>query len=150
MYECVPTQLLSITPDRTQFRLANSRAYHSRGPWPIKKFKWWQMWHRKSILRILCLHYSDIIMGAMASQITSLTIVNSTVYSGVDERKHQSSASLAIVWWIHQWPLNCPHKWPVRRKVFPFEDVIMWFPVSNPWWTFWVGYSRQSYQLMHI
>ena len=43
-------------------------------------------------------HYSDVIMGAIASQITSLTIVYSTVYSDADERKHQSSASLAFVW----------------------------------------------------
>ena len=42
-------------------------------------------------------HYSDVIMGAMASQITSLTIVYSTVYSGADLRKHQSSASMAFV-----------------------------------------------------
>ena len=41
-------------------------------------------------------HYSDVIMSAVASQITSLTIVYSTVYSGVDQRKHQSSASLAL------------------------------------------------------
>ena len=39
-------------------------------------------------------------MGAMASQITSLTIVYSTVYSGADQSKHQSSASLAFVWGI--------------------------------------------------
>ena len=43
------------------------------------------------------LHYSDVIMGAMASQITRLTIVYSTVYSGADQRKHQSSASLAFM-----------------------------------------------------
>ena len=36
-------------------------------------------------------------MGAMASQITSLTIVFSTVYSGADQSKHQNSASLAFV-----------------------------------------------------
>ena len=35
-------------------------------------------------------------MGATVSQITSLMIVNSTVHSGADQRKHQSSASLAI------------------------------------------------------
>ena len=40
-------------------------------------------------------------MGTIASQITSLTIVYSTVYSDADERKHQSSASLAFVWGIH-------------------------------------------------
>ena len=46
-------------------------------------------------------HYGDVIMGAIASQITSLTIVYSTVYSDADQRKHQSSASLAFVWRIH-------------------------------------------------
>ena len=64
-------------------------------------------------------------MGAMASQITSLTIVYSAVYSGKDQRKHQSSASLAFVRGIHRWPVNSPHKWPVTREMFPFDDVIM-------------------------
>ena len=64
-------------------------------------------------------------MGAMASQITSLTIVYSTVYSGVDQRKHQRSASLLFVWGIHWLPVNSPHKWPVTRKLFPFDDVVM-------------------------
>ena len=61
----------------------------------------------------------------MASQITSLTIVYSTVYSGENQRKHQSSASLAFVWGIHRWPMNSPHKGPVTRKMFPFDDVII-------------------------
>ena len=69
--------------------------------------------------------YSDIIMGAMASQITSLTIVYSTLYSGTDQRKYQSSASLASVRGIHRWPVNSPHKGPVTRKMFSFDDVIM-------------------------
>ena len=64
-------------------------------------------------------------MGAMASQITSLTIVYSTVYSGADQRIYQSCASLAFVWGIHRWPVNSPHKRPVTRKMFPFDDVIM-------------------------
>ena len=70
-------------------------------------------------------HHSDVIMGTMASQITSLTIVYSTVYSGPNQRKHQSSASLAFVRGIHRWPVNSSHKWPVTRKMFPFDDVIM-------------------------
>ena len=61
----------------------------------------------------------------MASQITSLTIVYSTVYSGADQREHQSPASLAFVQGIHRSPVNFPHKWPVTRKMFPFDDVIM-------------------------
>ena len=71
------------------------------------------------------LHYGDVIMGAIASQITSLTIVYSTVYSDADQRIHQSSASLAFVRGIHRRLVNCPHKWPVTRKMFPFDDVIM-------------------------
>ena len=71
------------------------------------------------------IHYNDVKMGAIASQITRLTIVYSTVYSGADQRKHQSSASLAFVRGIHRGPVNPPHKWPVTRKMFWFDDVIM-------------------------
>ena len=64
-------------------------------------------------------------MGAIASQITSLTVVYSTVCSDAEQRKHQSSASLAFVRGIHRGPVNPPHKWPVTRKMFPFDYVIM-------------------------
>ena len=64
-------------------------------------------------------------MGVIASQITSLTIVYSTIYSDADQRKHQSSASLTFVRGIHRRPVNAPHKWPVTRKMFLFDDVIM-------------------------
>ena len=56
-------------------------------------------------------------MGAIASQITSLTIIYSIVYSDGDQRKHQSSASLAFVRGIHRGPMNYPHKWPVTRNI---------------------------------
>ena len=64
-------------------------------------------------------------MSAMASEITSLTIVYSTVYSGVDQKKYRSSASLSFVRGIHRRPVNFPHKGSVTRKIFPFDDVIM-------------------------
>ena len=64
-------------------------------------------------------------MGAIASQTTSLTIVYSTVDSDADQREYQSSASLAFVRGIHQGPVNSPHKCPLTRKMFPFDDVIM-------------------------
>ena len=48
-----------------------------------------------------------------------------TVYSDVDELKHQSSASLPFGRGIHRGPVNSPHKWPVTRKMFPFHNVIM-------------------------
>ena len=69
-------------------------------------------------------HYSDVIMSGMASQITSVSVVCSTVYSGTD----QSSASLTFVRGIHRWPVDSPHKEPVTRKIFPFDDVIMICP----------------------
>ena len=47
------------------------------------------------------------------------------LYSDADQSKHQSSASLAFVWGIHRGPVNSPHKWPVTRKMFQFDDVIM-------------------------
>ena len=72
-----------------------------------------------------CHNYDDVIIGAMASQITSLTIVYSAVYSDADQTKHQSSAPLAVVRGIHRGPMNSQHQWPVTRKMFPFDDVIM-------------------------
>ena len=70
-------------------------------------------------------HNNDVITNAMASHITNLTIVYSSIYSGADQRNRQSSASLAFVRGIYQWPVNSPHKGPVMRKMFPFDDVIM-------------------------
>ena len=111
---------------------------------------WLPSWHGSSMIRrsrhrILYVfvsngkrvyHYSDIIMGAMASQITSLTVVFSTVItsitivysivnSGADQRKHQSRASLTFVRGLPRGPVNSPHKGPVTRKMFPFDDVII-------------------------
>ena len=71
-------------------------------------------------------------MTTVASQITSLTIVYSTVFfQATDQRKYQSSASLAFVRGIHRWPVNSPHKGPVTRKIFPFDDVIMWLEAEG-------------------
>ena len=72
-----------------------------------------------------CAHYSDIIMGTMTFQITGVLMVCLIVCSGTDQGKHQSSASLAFVRGIHRWLVNSPHKGPVTRKMFPFDDVIM-------------------------
>ena len=77
--------------------------------------------------------WRDVIMGTIASQITSLAIVYSTVYSDVDQRKHQSSAS--------RWPVNSPHKWPVMQKMLPFDDVIMRWML----WVLWGMYYAARY-----
>ena len=102
-------------------------------------------------------HYDDVIMNTMASQITSRTIVYSTVYSGADQRKHESSVSLTFVRGIHRGPVNSPHKWPVARKMFPFDDVILTtcvfrchISISNTWsWTQrHFDYYRKIFQLL--
>ena len=92
-------------------------------------------------------HYSDFIMGMMASQITSLTIVYSTVYSGTDHRKHQnlqvtgvrsenspvtgefpakrySNAENVFIWWHHHKdPEYKPHwYWPSLPWIFNFQN----------------------------
>ena len=67
-------------------------------------------------------------------EITSIAIVCSTVYSGANQRKHQSSASLAFVREIHRWPVNSSHKWPVMGKMFPFDDVITYDNIVSYTW----------------
>ena len=78
-----------------------------------------------TIMRTQTSHYNDVIMSSRASQFTGVSIVCSTVCSGADQRKHQSSVSLAFVRGIHRWPVNSPHKGPVTRTMFPFDDVIV-------------------------
>ena len=77
-------------------------------------------------------HYYDVIMSTMASQITSLTALYSIVYLGADQRKHQSSASLAFG--NSPGPVNSPHKGPVKRNMFPFDDVILHICGTSGWW----------------
>ena len=82
----------------------------------------------------------DVIMSVMASQITSISIVYWTVCSGADQRKHQSSASLAYVRGIHQSLVDSPHKGPVMWKMFPFDDIIMLWSTE-----LWQSGTRQSH-----
>ena len=84
-----------------------------------------------SIVKFLPKHYGDIIMSTMASQITGVSIVYSTICSDVDQRKHQSSVSLAFLRGINWWPVNSPHKGPVMRKMFSLDDVIMKVPAAH-------------------
>ena len=72
-----------------------------------------------------CGHHNDVIMRTMASQTTNVSIIYSTDCSGTNQRKHQSSASLAFVWGFHRWAVNSPHKGTVTRKMSPLDDVIM-------------------------
>ena len=88
--------------------------------------------------------HCEVIMGAMASQITSLIIVSSPVYSGTDQRKRESSASLASVRGNHRWPVKSTHKRPVTRKMFPFDDVIIWHRTIT-----WSWHSKRQSVISH-
>ena len=70
----------------------------------------------------LPIHYSDVIMSAMASQITGVSTVCSAVCSYTDQRKYLSSAPLAFVRGIHRWPVNFPHK-----RASDLESVSIWW-----------------------
>ena len=91
----------------------------------------WCIWIRLiniswcNCVTMFIMYYRDVTVGAITFLITSLTSVYSTVHSGADQRKHQSSASLAFVRGIHWGPVNSPHEWLVTRKMFPFDNVIM-------------------------
>ena len=79
-------------------------------------YTWLELGHHRT-------YYSDVIMGMMASR---LSIVYSTIYSGADQRKHQSSTLLAFVKGIHLWPVNSPHKGPVTWKIFHLMTSSCW------------------------
>ena len=80
---------------------------------------------RALVSNFINVQYRDVILSVNASEITSIKIIYWNVYSGADQRKHQSSAPLAFVREIHRWQLNSPHKEPVTRKMFLFDDVSM-------------------------
>ena len=85
---------------------------------------WYTIWYPGALF-VSCIHgfpthYCDVIMGAIAYQITSLTIVYSTVYSDANQRKHQSSASLAFVWGIHRGPGSSRTNGLLRGNCFHF------------------------------
>ena len=100
-----------------------------------------EVWANSRVASDLKLHHTNVTWvyntlqwrhkGAMASQITSVSIIYSAVCSDADRRKHQNSASLAFVRGIHRWPLNSPHKGPVPQEMFPFDGVIMIFIIHS-------------------
>ena len=75
--------------------------------------------------------YIDVIMTTMASQITSLTVVNSTVLFRHRSKKTSKLRVTGLCAGNSSGPVNSPHKGPVTRKMFPFDDVIM-FILKQP------------------
>ena len=90
-------------------------------------------------------------MSAMASLITGVSIVCSAVCLCADQRKYQSSASLAFERGIHRWPVDSPHKGPVTRKIFLFDDVIMSEQFCDEWLLYsFMSYSKTSVSILRI
>ena len=133
-YQCFSHMFIKLIHCHTKLRSNSSvlEVLLSRWGTPAVLHSITIYWYRVSLTYITFfiqlnspIHYCDVMMGAMASQITSLTIVYSTVYSDADQIKHQSSAPLAFVRGIHREPVNSPRKGPVTGEMFPFDDVIM-------------------------
>ena len=81
--------------------------------------------HKTKHNNAMQIHRYDVIMSAMASQITSHTIVYSTIHSGADQRRTSKLRVTGLLLGIHRWPMNSLRKGPVTCKLFPYDDVIM-------------------------
>ena len=98
-------------------------------------------WPIQDLCKEAGLSISDFIMSATASQITDISVVYSTICSGVDQRKHQGSASLTFESGIHRWPVDSPHKGSVTRK-------CIYLMTSSCLWLWWI-ISKASCYLNH-
>ena len=101
--------------------------------------------------RCLVSHYNDVIMNVMAFQITSLTIVYSTIYSWADQIKHQNSVSLAFVREMRQWLVNSPHKvYAVcKNTLMPWIHSRAYDGAVQPFAVFIPAFVRKLYCLGH-
>ena len=106
-----PTSLVDF-PYKGQVMLSLDEPMLTNHLWGLAAFSWGQFLRKSSRYKSLkwVWHYIDVIMTTIASQITSLMVVYSIVYSCADQRKHQSSASLAFVRGIHR------DRWIPRTK----------------------------------
>ena len=140
----------------TSFRNAKNAHHHV---WQCDEENTGRTWYGEltcCLLEDMVVHYSDVIMSAMASRITGVSLVCSTVCSDADQRKPQSSTPLAFVRGMPQWPVDSPHKGPVMRKMFPIDDVIVNFAsiisermlstkfMSNTWWMSQISFHDKS------
>ena len=115
-----------LTHEETGSKCMDLWSYYFKLAWTNRwrKMRFLATRNAMAIVWLKC-HCKDVIMNAMASQITGVSIVYSSVGPGADQRKHQSSASLAFVRGIHRWPVDSTYKRPVTRKMFQFDGVIM-------------------------
>ena len=82
------------------------------------------LWALQSSIFYTRVHYSDVIKGAMTSHHPHDCLLN-RLFRRRTTNTPKLYTSLAFVRGIHRWPVNSPHKWPVTRNIFPFDDVII-------------------------
>ena len=109
------------------FRSMIDRSGFDRSDWSFNRIVW-PLASSVLTCNYSLSHYSDVIVSAMASQITGAAIVDSTAL--FRRRSYETSKRLVtgLCEGIHQWPVNSPHKGSVTmlaQKMFPFDDVIM-------------------------
>ena len=121
--------------------ILSGRRVQSITPWLLMPWRRKESWYWPSFST----YYIDVIMNAMASQITGVSIVYSTICSGAVERRHQSSASLAFVRGIHRWPVNYPLKGPVTRKCFHLMTLSLYSGLSWVKMVYWSAYGNIIY-----
>ena len=90
--------------------------------------------HKKYSMLHTSLHYNDVIMSAMASQITSLAIVYPTIYTGADKKKTSKLRVTGLSAGNSPVTGKFPAQWPATLKIFPFDDVIMCYHQWSLWW----------------
>ena len=137
----------------TNLKFSNTDQYFIHWPrWRRVIIKLGQHWliyqlvsHYFSTLNLSLLHYNDVTMGAMASQITSLTIAYLTVYSDADQRKYQDCASLAFTRGIRHLLWETMVLDPVLWILVTSESVMVNLPSDVILW-----YSRESNLILNV
>ena len=95
----------------------------------------------RQYIHYTCSHYSDVIMSMMASHTTGILVVYWNVCSGADKKNTKAPRHLAFVRGIHRWTVSTPHQGPVTRKMFPFDNVIMY----TTWWAHSIKRSNRLF-----
>ena len=143
---CAPLTANRTSADCVQISLGPSIPYIPLGVYHTGRFNAMRP-IQTIVMHAQSIHYDGIIMSTVAYLITGVSIICSTVCSGADQRKHQSSTSLVCVRGIHRWPLDSPHKGTVTRKKVPiwWRHHVFWDMIGVMGW--YVADSRANRHL---
>ena len=94
-------------------------------------------------MNLFITHYNDVIMSALVSLITNC------LFRCRSKKASKLRVTGLCVRGIHRWPVNSPHKGPVTRKMFPFDDVIMPHVLDSSQSNRWPLITRFTLQINH-